>query len=320
MTINFLKNCSLTTRLIVLVVFLATSLPLLEGCSPISAIKNTTKKITRNIKAPDSGLKKRIGIAVFENKTSFVDQKLEESFLNNLIEGLNQFCPGLIMVKPDDHEYPGFLIDLPKQTSDLIDNFRLSKAGKQFGLNAIITSKLANISKNQKERGFWWFKKTDHYFLVEIFVAVYDSITGAKLLDETFTHQIETEAIEEELSSSANLIHTSELISAFEQIAPDMGERLCDEIIIQPWQGSILSIDADKIIIPFGTSVGLKPGDVFYVYHNEDAIQGFEGQKFFIPGKKTGEIKIVTVHLDRSEAIQLHGENILPGSTIIPKD
>ena len=34
---------------------------------------------------------------------------------------------------------------------------------------------------------------------------------------------------------------------------------------------------------------------------------------------ETGEIKIVTVHPDTSEAIQLTGENIVPGNTIVPK-
>ena len=155
---------------------------------------------------------------------------------------------------------------------------------------------------------------------MEIFIAIYDPTTGAKLIDETFTHQVETDETEEELHSKINMISASELISAFEHIAPDMGERLCDAVIMQPWKGSILSTAADKIIIPYGKSVGLKPGDVFYVYRNEETIQGFEGQKFFIPGPKTGEIKIVTVHPDRSEAIQLAGENILPGSTIIPKN
>jgi hypothetical protein len=319
MIINLIKNCSLTTRLVLLVVFLTTFLSLMAGCSSLSGIKNTTKRITRKFKAPDSSLKKIIGVAVFENKTSFVDQKLEENFLNTLVESLNQSCSDLILEKPGDPEYPDFLTDLPKQTSGLIDNLSLSKAGKQFGLNAIITSALVNIGKNRQDRGFWWFKKTNHYFLVEVFVSVYDPITGAKILDETFAHQIETEEIEGEVSSTANLINTSELTSAFEQIAPEMGERLCDAVIMQQWQGSILSIAADKIVIPFGKSVGLVPGDIFYVYQNEDTIQGVEGQKFFIPGPKTGEIKIVTVHPDTSEAIQLTGENIVPGNTIVPK-
>ena len=76
-----------------------------------------------------------------------------------------------------------------------------------------------------------------------------DPTTGAKLIDETFTHQVETEETEEELPSPMNLISVSELISAFEHIAPDMGERLCDAVIMQPWKGSILSTASDKIVI-----------------------------------------------------------------------
>ena len=196
---NYIKNCSLTIRLVVLVVFLTAVLPLIAGCSSFSTISKTTKRITRNIKAPDRNLKKKIGVAFFENKTSIVDQKLEENFLNYLVENLKKPCSDLIMVQPGDSGYPDFLIDLPRQASGLIDNFNLAKAGKRFGLNAIITSALTNIRKNRQERGFWWFKKTDHYVQVEVVVAVYDTITGAKLLDENFTHKIETEDIEGEL-------------------------------------------------------------------------------------------------------------------------
>ncbi len=316
---NYIKNCSLTIRLVVLVVFLTAVLPLIAGCSSFSTISKTTKRITRNIKAPDRNLKKKIGVAFFENKTSIVDQKLEENFLNYLVENLKKPCSDLIMVQPGDSGYPDFLIDLPRQASGLIDNFNLAKAGKRFGLNAIITSALTNIRKNRQERGFWWFKKTDHYVQVEVVVAVYDTITGAKLLDENFTHKIETEDIEGEFSSTANLISASELTSAFEHIASDMGEQLCDAVIMQPWQGSILSIDGDKIVIPSGKSVGIKTGDVFYVYRNDDTIQGFEGQRFFVPGIKTGEIKIITVSPDKSEAVLLTGKNIVPGCSISPK-
>ena len=140
MIISYNKRCFLTIRLVVLVVFLTTFLALMAGCSSFSAIKNTTKRIRRNFKAPDSGLKKKIGIAVFENKTSIVDPKLDDIFFNTLVAGLNQSCSDLIMVKPGDPDSPEFLTDLPKQTSGVIDNFRLSKAGKQFGLNAMITS------------------------------------------------------------------------------------------------------------------------------------------------------------------------------------
>jgi hypothetical protein len=316
---NYIKNCSLTLRLVILIVFLTPALPLLEGCSSFSTLSQTTKRITRNIKAPDRNLKKKIGVAFFENKTSLVEQKVEENFLNYLVENLKKPCSELIMVKPGDAGYPDFLIDLPRQPSGLIDNFNLSKAGKRFGLNVIITGALTNIRKNQQERGFWWFKKTDHYVQVEMSVAVYDTTTGAKLLDESFAHKIETEDIEGDLSSTANLISAPDLTSAFEHIAAGLGEQLCDAVIMQPWQGAILSIDGDKIIIPAGINVGIKAGDVFYVYRNDDTIQGFEGQRFFVPGIKIGEIKIITVSPEQSEAVLLTGKNIVPGCSISPK-
>ena len=62
--------------------------------------------------------------------------------------------------------------------------------------------------------------------------------------------------------------------------------------------------------------MGLKPGDILDVYYSGKTIEGAEGRLFFIPGLKTGEIKITTVHPDRAEAVLFSGNAIQAGSSV----
>ena len=52
----------------VLVLFVSVFIPMIAGCSPFSTIKKATKDMVHNISAPGSHLKKKVGIALFENK------------------------------------------------------------------------------------------------------------------------------------------------------------------------------------------------------------------------------------------------------------
>jgi len=66
--------------------------------------------------------------------------------------------------------------------------------------------------------------------------------------------------------------------------------------------------------------VGIKSGNIFEVYDSNGVFKGAKGQKFFIPGLKTGEIKITAVYPDSAEAVRFSGQNIQPGSSIGLKD
>ena len=314
------KTFTARVRLVFASLFLLVFIPLIAGCSTFSSIEKTTKRIARNIKAPDDDFKKRVALSLFENKTVFADQNFEQSFLNKLIETLKASCSDIILVKPGDAGYPDFLVELPRQPSGWIDNFDLAKTGRQLGLNAILTGAIIDVRKNKEEKGFWLFKDIHHFVELQIMVEVYDTQTGAKLLDESFIYKIEVDEADLEATSAASEIWASVINEAFEHIAANMGEQVCDAVVLQPWNGYITSITTDNIIISSGKEVGLKPGDIFEVYDSNGIFQGAEDQKFFIPGLKIGEIKITAVYADRSEAIRISDQDIQEGSSIRLKD
>jgi len=302
------------------ILFLPFCIPLITGCSTYSNMKKKTKRIVRDYKAPDGDLKKRVAIALFENKTAFSGKGLEESFTKALVEAMKMSCQDILLLKPDDPDYPDCLVNLPRQASGQIDDFYLAKAGRQLGLNAIVTGSFIDIKNHTKKRGILWFKDICNFVQVQVNVEVYDTLTGAKLFDKSYMHEIE---IEEEYVEATNLTHgirTDIINDALKYIAVDMGDQICYAIVLQPWKGYITSILGEKVVIASGAKVGIKPGDIFEVYDSSGVFKGAKGQKFFIPGLKTGELKITAVYPDSAEAVCFSGQNIQPASSIGLKD
>ncbi len=297
-------------------VIFAVLIPIITGCSSFSTIKKTTKKIVRNIKAPDGNLKKKVGIAFFENKTLYVDQNLEEIFQNNLVKTIERECSNIFFIKPGDAQYPDFLVELPKQATGRLDNLALVEAGRRLGLSAIVTGALTDIRENEEKSGILWFKDTHNFVRAQMMIEVYDTETGAKLLDESYKHEVEVDKSEFESIVAKKKIVIPAILDAIKQIAVAMGEKICDVVNIQPWKGYIASVDKDKIVISSGRKAGIMRGDVFEVYDNGNIIEGVGGRQFFRCGNKTGEIKITKVYPDRAEAVSVSCKDINAGNAV----
>ena len=292
----------------------------ITGCSAVSSIGESTKRMVRDIKAPDSDLKKRVGILLFENRTTLVNKDVGKKFIRDLSETIASSCPKILLEKPGDSGYPDALARVPRTRFGYIDNLALAKTGRQLGLNAIVTGVLMTIAPNKRKQGIWWLKDTHYFVQVRIAAEVYDTETGAKLLDESFVHEVEVEEMDLESINAGGEMNASIADVAFRAIADKMGEKICNAIIFQPWKGFITSIAADKIYLDFGGKIGLKIGDLFDVFDSNSIFEGLEGHRFFIPGAKTGEIKITAVHPDTAEAILVSGHDIQSGFCVQPKE
>jgi len=307
-------------RPVVLLLFGVIFLTLITGCSTVTTIKKATKGMIHNISAPDDNLTKKIGITLFENKTLSPDQQFDKNFVDYLAANIEEECSGILMMQPADAEHPDYLRKPPKEVSGRIDNLQLAITGRNLGLNAIVTGALISISSNQKKKGLLWFEDTYEYVQVQVAITVYDTETGAKILDENFIHEVEVEEFDfEELgkNSQANAIIFKE---AFKQVASSTSEAVCDAVKFQPWRGFLTAVNGNKIIISSGNRVGLKQGDILEVYNISNVFQGAQGQRFFVPGLKTGEVEITAVSADKAEAVVVSGDKIKPGSSVRPKD
>lgn len=290
-----------------------------SGCSTFSSINTAAKRMVRDIKAPNDDLKKKIGITVFENNSSLIDKTSGQWLFNDFVETLRASCPGDILVVPGDVNYPDVLLKPPKLASGWIDQLALAEAGRKLGFNAIVTGALNEVTKKQERHGFWWFRYTNHLLEIHASVEVYDTLTGAKLLDRNVVHQVdvdETDDMDITAPIDPSTSITNEILG---NMASEMAEWVCSGIILQPWHGYITSVEADKVVVASGKMVGIEPGDVFEIFDGSEIFNGSEGQQFFVPGLKMGEIKITSVFPDRAEAVITSGQNVQEGCFISPK-
>lgn len=315
-----LKSFAVKIQMMNCILLLLLLLIPITGCSTLTSIEKSSKRMIRDFRAPGSDLKKRIGMAVFENKTTLADKEIEGKFRQDLTETIMSSCPTILLEKPGDDGYPDELERIPRKASGWIDNFDLARIGRRIGLNAIITGALTDIISNNKKEGILWLKDTHYYIQVKVAVQVYDTETGAKLLDESFMDEIEIDEWDLESIQENSEMKMSILEEAFKNIADDMGEKICNAIVLEPWKGFITSINTDKITINSGTKVGLKPGDLFEVFNSSGIFEGTEGHRFFMPGLKAGEIKITAVYPDTAEAVLVSGNDIQTGFSIRQKD
>ncbi len=283
-------------------------------------IKRTTRSITRTITLDDRDLLRTVDILNFENNSLHESREFEEVFHKGLPEYINNSCPGVLMVEPEAGSILRVLKTPPKLKTGITDNYSLALLGRQLGLNAIVVGSLDDIRVIDEIRGVWITKDTHHIVHVFIRVEMIDTRTATKLLDNTFERHIEVDDIDYQMIRESKKISLPDLNVTLKKLLTDVGDSICDTIRDQPWTGFITKADGDKFYISSGSRIGLKVGDVLEVFDSSRIIEGLAGQRFITPGLKIGEIEIVSITENKSEARLIEGEGIIAGSTVRRKD
>jgi hypothetical protein len=283
-------------------------------------IKRTTRSITRTIRLDDQDLIRTIGLFKFENDSLRESWDFQQIFHKGLPEYIDNTCRGVQVSAPETGSLLSILKKPPRLETGIIDNYSLAVLGRQLGLNAIVTGSLEDIRLMDELRGVWITKDTHHLVQVFIRVEVSDTRTATKLLDQTFKRQIEIDDIEHQIIQESDEIKLPQLNETLNKLLADVGDSICDTIKDQPWTGYITKIEGGKFVIPSGTRTGLKLGDILEVYDSSRIIEGIGGQRFFTPGLKIGEIEIVAITENQTEAKLVDGEKVVTGSTVRRKD
>lgn len=289
------------------------------GCGSFTTLTNSTKKMVIDIGSSDKDLKKKVGIALFGHKTFPSDNDLEAILQKALIEKINAECSNVILVNPGDSGYPDFLAVLPRYASGKINNFALTQKSRQFGFNAIVTGESIDISEEVKERGLLWFKSIHNYARIRVTVNAYDTSTGAKFFEEVLNRQIEVDVTTLEAIKAKKFNSIAGMNNTLVDAANEVGEKICEMINIEKWKGYVIAANENRITISSGRNSGLKPGDILEVY-DSSTIKGVDGQQYYLPGPKIGDIKISAITADQAKAIPVSGEKIIVGSLVLRKD
>ncbi len=297
---------SLRSRKIpVLILLLAAAL--LCGCGTYSNMKKSTGKIVRDFKAPDTDLKKTVFRAALNNQVAAAQQDMGAAIDIRYLDSLPQYCPNLIVTGPENAELSQALNLLFQKSGGSADSLALIRIGKQFGISAVVSSRFSAIAIRQKDSGFLWFRKKLPFAWVSATTEVYDTETGAKYLDETFTRELKLTDESAESIRKGEISSVPAVEKAVFEILQETAEAVCDAVIRKPWKGYIAKVSGETLTLSSGSLSGLSAGRVLKVYEPGQRIQGSEGQIFLLPGKKIGEIRITSVSSDSAEAVATSG-------------
>ena len=300
-------------------IFLCIWVPLLDGCSTYMTARRTSKKLareTKDIVTFNESLHKYIGLVRFENWTYYKQDDIDKVFQKRLSEILLSACPDLVLAKPEDDTYPEFLTELPPRVAGQIDNLNLALLGRQYGLDAVVTAAVVNISAYEELRGLFWYRDTQSYMQIQFLVEVFDTETGAKLLNENHIQEVEIDEGDVEFIQNRKQVTLVQIPEAIKHVASILGEKTCDAISGQPWKSYIVSVKDKNITIASGAKAGLEIGMKLNAYDPGKIIKGIEGQQFFLPGPVIGEIQITQVHPDRAEATVIEDKGIQVGGPV----
>ena len=278
-------------------------------------VTKTTKKFTRKIRFSDDDLQRLAVVIGFENKSLYRSHDFTQLFRKGIPEYLNNECDDVTVANPDAAEDLKSFKELPLLPSGRVDNFALAIIGRQLGLNAVVTGSLDDIGMLDELRGMVW-KDTHHLIQILVSVEVYDTETGTKILDESFSRKVEIEELDYDLMQSEGKLMLPDLNETLGDLIKEMGEATCWAIEDQPWNGFIIAVDEDKIILSSGSRAGLDPGDELEVFDTSRIMEGRNGQRFFYHGQKIGEIRIVEVEPDKARAVIVSDKGIKTGSSV----
>ncbi len=274
------------------------------GCGVFSGIKKTTGRIARDITGSNSGLKKKVAMGWVQDATRFSGTDLGTYFGMRLTENVGRACPDILLAGAGESE--GLKVFFAR-TSSRPEPVELADAGRAMGLNAVLSARILEIGSFIKPAGWLWFKGNETWLRMIFNIEVYDTETGAKLMAENLVHEMELEGEQSQPVDGKKPEAVPFLKSAMDEPLSDLAEKICDALHAEPWKAYVASVSGDAVVLSAGKNSGLIPGDVLVVYQSHRVITGVEG-RYYLPGVKIGEIRITSVHANRSEALRVSGE------------
>lgn len=264
----------------------------------------------------DGGLSKKVALSLFDNQTQLRFAEIEQAFLKPLNAMVKEECRDAVLLTPYDPGFPQGLVDATLiREKGAIDNMAIAQTGRAQGFSAVLTGRLGNISGFEREKGFWLFKSQQHYQKIMIQVDMYASETGAKLLSEAHSREIEISDSEFQALKQGSVENSPVVMDALEDLAEDIADQVCEVLNDMPWIGFVTRVDNNTVTLSSGLDAGLTPGTRLELY-NSDRIFKTPGGRFFVPGIKTGDIEITTVHPNSAEATLLPDAKAGPGYVV----
>jgi hypothetical protein len=288
------------------------------GCTLYSDIREATRDTSIWDENIGSNLTMQVVLTPVQNRTSLQTVGHPAVFSRTLKAALSSECARTKLISLGDPGFPAVLDSLPETRPGITDNQAIAEIGRRLGINAVVTATVFDISGKSERRGILWFRESRSYVQFNVGVAIFDMETGAKVLDEAYEDEIEIDPFDLEALEAGRSIENPDLEEALKDGAEELAEAACDRIADLPWKGFLVSVE-DLVQISAGKSAGIAVGDRFDVRARGKEMEGLDGQRFYLPGKKIARIEVVSVLPNRATAEVVSAkEPLVPGYTVLP--
>jgi curli biogenesis system outer membrane secretion channel CsgG len=259
------------------------------GCAPSTSVK---QKETMTIDKPKGmvGLKRRVGVVDFENKTAYGQNRLGTSASDILITELAK-SGKFIVVERD--KLDSIMKEQKLGMTGAIDANTAAKVGKILGLNAIVTGAISQFGTETEGSEYLITQSKSQVVKCTVDIRVVDAETGQILYADSGsglgrkhtggvlglgTRAGYDESLEGEALRAAIVKFTNNIVTQVEK---------------KPWSCRVADVDAQSIYLNAGNDSGLPVGKTLVAYHVGRAIKDpTTGLVIGNTEDKVGEIKV----------------------------
>jgi Flagellar assembly protein T, C-terminal domain len=257
---------------------------------------------TINSVAPAKGLSKKIAIALTRTPASEFGRQIGDLYYHTLIDALRDEDPRLQLVTPADGGWPDFMTAPVQEDTVPANVLALAEKARMAGFNGWASARIENVQPVARKTGILWFRKERYFILAELSFSVYDACTGAMVVDKAVETSTSVSKGDYDTMESGSAAAIADFNDAITDIGENIGAQAAKELKDQPWQTAVTGVQGDRVFLTAGSSAGLQAGERLAVFAGRRIINGQDGERFVVPGPKVGDIEIVRLTGQTSEA------------------
>ncbi len=237
----------------------------------------------------------------------------EQLFLQDLVDAVHHNARNLHLTATTYGQTPEFM-----QSEHDQDFFALTRRACVQGYQNFLVASVLNIQPSEEKTGIWWFRKMRYFLTLTVRLDAYDTFTAAKIFSHVQEETISIKPDEYQFYQSASNGNLPVATKTLAAMAEAMGKRSTREIMIRPWISMVAAVQGEQVTLAAGREDGLKKGDRFTVIEARRVMTSQSGEKFIVPGYKTGTIHLTEVDERRSLADADGPADIQTGDMVLP--
>jgi hypothetical protein len=257
---------------------------------------------TINSVEPAKGYSKKIAIALTRTPASEFGRRIGDLYYHTLINTLRDEDPRLRLVTQKDAGWPDFMTAAVQEDAMSTNALALAEKARMAGFNGWACARIESLQPVARKTGILWFRKERYFIFGELSFSIFDACTGAMVVDKVVETSTSVSKDDYNAMKNGMVADIADFDDAVSDIGTDIGEQAAEVLEDQPWQIGVTSVQGDRVFLPAGSSAGLQDGQRLAVFAGRRILDGQDGVRFVVPGPKVGEIEIVRVAGQTSEA------------------